>query len=144
MGEALLFARSLFGSGGLRGARQVIDISGDGTNNSGRPLDRVRDEVLADGITINGLPIHLERAASGGNTRSRQARLLETYYRDCVIGGPSAFVVSIEDESQIDAATRRKLLQEIIAAAPAVLRASAVDRDMSSSTCSGPEWPPSR
>ena len=49
---------------GLQADRQVIDVSGDGANNSGRTVPLARDEALARGITINGLPIMLRRSGS--------------------------------------------------------------------------------
>src|SRR5262249_29737793 len=56
---ALQFAKPLFDSSGYGGLRRVIDVSGDGSNNMGPPVTIMRDEVLAAGITINGLPIML-------------------------------------------------------------------------------------
>src|SRR5262249_33284828 len=58
---AMLFASPLFDGSGYRGVRRVIDISGDGVNNNGPMVVVTRDEVLAKGITINGLPIMLKR-----------------------------------------------------------------------------------
>ncbi|MEC9369423.1 MAG: DUF1194 domain-containing protein, partial [Pseudomonadota bacterium] len=55
--DALLFASGLFTTNDFRGDRQVIDISGDGPNNKGLPVEAARDAVVASGITINGLPI---------------------------------------------------------------------------------------
>ncbi len=58
---ALIFAKTLFDGSGYRGIRRVIDVSGDGANNSGPLVVPVRDELVAAGITINGLPIMLKR-----------------------------------------------------------------------------------
>ena len=57
-----MFARSLFDGSGYRGIRRVIDVSGDGANNNGPLVTPMRDEIVAQGITINGLPIMLKRA----------------------------------------------------------------------------------
>ena len=54
---ALQFAKPLFDDSGYKGLRRVIDVSGDGTNNAGQLIVPTRDDVLASGITINGLPI---------------------------------------------------------------------------------------
>jgi hypothetical protein len=54
---SLLFAREQFRDERFRGSRQVIDVSGNGANNSGPPLAPVRDLLVSEGITINGLPI---------------------------------------------------------------------------------------
>src|SRR3954470_18943796 len=58
--SALQFAKPLFDASGFHGFRRVIDVSGDGANNSGPPITVVRDDVLSAGITINGLPIMLK------------------------------------------------------------------------------------
>jgi hypothetical protein len=78
----------LFDESPYRGARRVIDISGDGPNNSGEPVAGARDAALAKGITINGLPIMLKEPSP----RKDDIEDLDLYYEDCVIGGPDAFV----------------------------------------------------
>jgi len=111
---ALMFAKPLFDNSGYRGLRRVIDVSGDGANNSGPPVAPVRDEVLAAGITINGLPVMLKRASYG----TLDIEQLDIYYEDCVIGGPGAFVVPIRDRSKFIEATRTKLVLEIAGRQP--------------------------
>jgi len=61
---ALNFAKPLFDASGFGGFRRVIDVSGDGANNSGPFVTIARDDVLAAGLTINGLPIMLKRPNS--------------------------------------------------------------------------------
>jgi hypothetical protein len=111
---ALHFARPLFDNSGYRGLRRVIDVSGDGANNSGALVTPTRDEVVASGITINGLPIMLKRANAG----TLDIEHLDIYYEDCVIGGPGAFVVPIRDRSQFIEATRTKLVLEVAGRQP--------------------------
>ena len=83
--------------------RRVIDISGDGANNRGRPAAPARDAAVAAGISINGLPIlGLEPA-------------LDEYYRDNVIGGPGAFVIAAQTYEDFGDAILRKLIREIAA-----------------------------
>ncbi len=106
---ALNFAKPLFDGSGYRGLRRVIDVSGDGPNNSGPLVQLVRDDVLAAGITINGLPIMLKRP----NTFGMDIDNLDVYYEDCVIGGPGAFVVPIHAREQFKEATRTKLVLEV-------------------------------
>jgi hypothetical protein len=106
---ALLFAKPLFDNSGYRGLRRVIDVSGDGANNSGPLVALTRDEVLAAGITINGLPIMLKRANPG----TLDIEQLDIYYEDCVIGGPGAFVVPIRERAKFIEATRTKLVLEV-------------------------------
>jgi Protein of unknown function (DUF1194) len=107
--SALQFAKPLFDASGYRGIRRVIDVSGDGANNSGPPVVLVRDDVLDAGITINGLPIMLKRP----NTFTVDIDNLDVYYEDCVIGGPGAFMIAIQDRNQFKEATHTKLVLEI-------------------------------
>jgi hypothetical protein len=106
---ALRFAKPLFDNSGYRGLRRVIDVSGDGANNNGPLVVPTRDDVLSAGITINGLPIMLNRA----NVGSMDIEDLDIYYEDCVIGGPGAFVVPIRERAKFIEATRTKLVLEI-------------------------------
>src|SRR5436190_3795751 len=92
-----------------RAARRVIDISGDGSNNRGRSVNQARDEVIAKGVGINGLPIlSLEPD-------------LDRYYRDNVIGGPGAFMIAARDYETFSEAILKKLIAEIAAAKPGEL-----------------------
>jgi Protein of unknown function (DUF1194) len=111
---ALTFSASLFDENGYRGIRRVIDVSGDGTNNQGPPVAIVRDEVVAKGITINGLPIMLKRP----NPSTLDIPDLDIYYEDCVIGGPGAFVVPIREREKFREAIRTKLVLEIAGHSP--------------------------
>jgi hypothetical protein len=111
---ALQFAMPLFDRSGYRGLRRVIDVSGDGANNNGPLLTVVRDEVVANGITINGLPIMLKPVVGGGMDIDD----LDIYYEDCVIGGPGAFVIPIKARDKFKEATRAKLLLEIAGHTP--------------------------
>jgi hypothetical protein len=106
---ALRFAKPLFDDSGYKGLRRVIDVSGDGANNAGPLIVPTRDEVLAAGITINGLPIMLKRPYVG----TMDIEELDIYYEDCVIGGPGAFVVPIREREKFIEATRTKLVLEI-------------------------------
>ncbi len=111
---ALLFAAPLFAASGYRGLRRVIDVSGDGVNNNGPPVTATRDEVVAQGITINGLPILLKRP----NSSTMDIDQLDIYYEDCVIGGPGAFVIPIRERNQFKEAIRTKLVLEIAGRTP--------------------------
>ncbi|MBL8573124.1 MAG: DUF1194 domain-containing protein [Hyphomicrobiaceae bacterium] len=111
--SALDYAAPLFDRNGFDGARKVIDVSGDGANNQGRTVTVARDDVLARGIVINGLPIQLKRP-----TRGMDIVNLDDYYRECVIGGPNAFVVPVKDRDGFADAIRKKLVLEIAGAEP--------------------------
>jgi hypothetical protein len=111
---ALRFAAPLFETSGYSGIRRVIDVSGDGANNQGPLVTVVRDDVLAKGITINGLPIMVKRP----NASMSDIANLDVYYEDCVIGGPGAFVVPIYEHSKFAEAIRTKLVLEIAGRVP--------------------------
>lgn len=111
---ALGFAVDLFAESGFAGMRRVIDISGDGPNNQGPPVTAARDAVVAQGIVINGLPL----MTTGGLASTFDVGDLDRYYTDCVIGGPGAFMVPVNDWSQFREAVRRKLVLELAAAPP--------------------------
>jgi hypothetical protein len=116
---ALQFAKPMFDASGYNGVRRVIDVSGDGVNNMGPPVTLMRDDVLSAGITINGLPIMLDRGNTFGMF-GMQFDHLDVYYEDCVIGGPGAFVVGIKERAQFKDATRTKLVLEIAGHTPEV------------------------
>jgi hypothetical protein len=110
---ALKFSAALFGTE-FKGLRRVIDISGDGTNNDGELVEPMRDEVVRQGITINGLPLMLKEPF----TTMIDIPDLDVYYTDCVIGGPGAFVIPVRDRIQFPGAIRNKLLLEVAGIAP--------------------------
>ncbi len=113
---AIDFAVPMFEANRFIGTRRVIDVSGDGTNNHGRPVTLARDAARARGITINGLPVIHKRF----NFSWPPIPYLDEYFRRCVIGGPGAFMVVATNMADFAAAVRRKLIREIAGlAAPA-------------------------
>lgn len=106
---AIDFAVQLFEINEGEAIRRVIDVSGDGPNNDGRPVLDARAKALAAGITINGLPVMLR--PMGFSPWSIPE--LDLYYADCVIGGPGAFVLAARDPADFKDAIRQKLLLEI-------------------------------
>lgn len=106
---AIDFSRRVLGEAPFEGTRKVIDVSGDGVNNSGRAVERARDEAVADGIVINGLPIINDRPTFG---RAPPVPL-DLYFQQSVIGGFGAFMVVAEDFEAFGVAVRRKLIREI-------------------------------
>ena len=133
---ALRFAKPLFDDSGYRGLRRVIDVSGDGANNAGPLVELTRDDVLAAGITINGLPIMLKRPYSG----TMDIENLDEYYEDCVIGGPGAFVIPIREREKFIEATRTKLVLEIAGRQPEARIAPAASRMRVSCTIGERLW----
>ncbi len=110
---AIDFASGLFGRG-YEGTRRVVDISGDGVNNSGRPLADARSEALAKGIVLNGLAV-LDKTPQPW---AAGLPPLDDYYRTEVIGGPGAFLMVAEGFDAFETAVKRKIIREI-AAVPA-------------------------
>ncbi len=108
---ALVYSAIQFKDNGFDGHRRVIDISGDGPNNRGYPVDLVRDVLVDGGITINGLPLMVRP--------SRTFAAMDRYYNDCVVGGSGAFVLPVLDGAQLAAAIRYKMIREIAGLAPA-------------------------
>tara|TARA_R110000868_G_scaffold101630_5_gene279747 strand:+ start:25769 stop:26524 length:756 start_codon:yes stop_codon:yes gene_type:complete len=96
--------------------RLIIDISGDGPQNQGLPLETARSLADQSGIVVNGLPVVAERA--GRWARPVEVNL-DTYFEDNVITGPGAFVLPARTEDEFRVAILRKLVIEIAGAAPA-------------------------
>lgn len=113
---AIIAAMPRFAASPYQGLRRVLDISGDGPNNAGPRVDLARDQALAAGIVINGLPIINDRPNPWGMPVLED---LDRYYEGCVIGGPGSFVVVAEGFDTFHEAVRRKLVLEI-ASAPVV------------------------
>jgi hypothetical protein len=110
----------------FKAERRVIDISGDGTNNSGRPVTAARDDALAKGVTINGLVILTPLSESFRPEHTNPPGGLEKYFQDNVIGGFGAFTVVAESHESFGRSLTKKLIAEIaglpypqLAAAPA-------------------------
>jgi hypothetical protein len=100
---AIDYAMAMFPQAPFKAERQVIDISGDGSNNGGRSVIRARDEAVAKDVTINGLPILAVEP------------YLDQYYRDYVIGGPGAFMIVAKDFESFGDAVLKKMIVEIAA-----------------------------
>lgn len=111
LSAALAYGATLFEGNGYAGMRRVIDVSGDGPNNFGAPVAPARDAATALGIVINGLAIMIRPSAVYGP--------LDRYYADCVIGGPGAFVLPVQEPEDFAIAIRRKLILEVSGRKPA-------------------------
>ena len=126
IGAGIDFGVAQLAASGVTATRRVIDVSGDGTNNSGRPVTDARNDATAKGITINGLAIINEKTGGiqgtflFGHTHPQGG--LPNYYRDNVIGGPAAFVLQIVNFDTFAQAMTNKLLTEISDATPRSLR----------------------
>ena len=94
-------------------ARRTIDVSGDGTNNAGRDVTAARDEAVAKGITINGLPILSANPMLWNPDHTNPPGGLAKYYSDNVIGGPTAFVRVAKDFNAFGEAIIEKMIAEV-------------------------------
>jgi hypothetical protein len=115
---AIDFAMERFAAADLRANRRIIDVSGDGTNNSGRSVTDARDEALAQGVTINGLAIINDRPNPGYAFHTQPPGGLPEWYRQNVIGGPGAFLRVVEDFRSFADAMTDKLVSEIASISP--------------------------
>jgi len=114
LSAGLLFAARQFWTSGVTADREVIDVSGDGPSNAGPSVAAARDVVVAEGITINGLPLS-DTPDDGryGFFDAYSGAEIARYYETCVIGGPGAFVMPVTDPERYSAAMLRKLVTEI-------------------------------
>ncbi len=101
VGHAILYGAKTLAENAFAGTRRVIDISGDGPNNRGIPASLARDQAVAAGITINGLPILSNWPG------------LDIYFLDNVIGGPGAFSIPARGFRDFNSAILTKLIREI-------------------------------
>lgn len=115
IGAALAFTLEELESNRFVGLRRVIDLSGDGRNNDGRPMSSIREEILERGVTINALAI------------LNELPLLDGYFRKYLIGGAGSFVTTAEDYADFAEAITRKLVREINAAPLAQNRVPAAE-----------------
>jgi len=114
---AIDFAMERFAAANPHSNRRIIDVSGDGTNNSGRPVTEARDQAVAEGVTINGLAIINDRPNPGYAFHTQPPGGLPEWYRQNVIGGPGAFLRVIDDFRSFADAMTNKLVSEIVALA---------------------------
>lgn len=124
IGSLIHYALPLIRQNRFQGTRRVIDISGDGPNNTGPLVLEARQLAINKGITINGLPIINDRLQPSGR---RQIANLDKYYAACVIGGPGAFLVVANNFKDFARAIRRKLVFEIAGLKPPDWRPSVAD-----------------
>lgn len=111
----LLTAEESIKKNKFEGLRRIVDISGDGPNNMGPPVQLARNKLLQSGIIINGLPLMI-----GPDPHDEWGIAdLDVYFRECVIGGPGSFVIPVRRWDEFAPALRRKLILEIAGHVPA-------------------------
>ena len=113
LSNAILFGSKSIESNVFSAARRILDVSGDGPNNTGPPIAPVRDAALERGIVINGLAVLIRPSAS--------FVALDQYYKECVIGGPGSFVLPVHESKDFAIAIRQKLILEVSGWKPALL-----------------------
>ena len=101
IGGAIAFSLAEIDRNGFQGTRKVIDISGDGRANQGAQPETLRDMAVLQGVTVNGLAILNEDSS------------VAAYYRNSVIGGGGAFVMTANDYESFAIAILEKLVKEI-------------------------------
>lgn len=106
--NAIAYSHNLLESNPFRGLRRVIDISADAGNIGGMPLYLARQNAVDSGITINGLAI-----SRPGSTRPLRATSLEAEFRDQIIGGAGAFVVTVDETTSFEQAVLKKMILEV-------------------------------
>jgi hypothetical protein len=129
---AIDHAMRLLATAPYEAPRRVIDVSGDGANNRGRPAWQARDAALAQGVTINGLPI------------LAMEWHLDEHYREEVIGGPGAFMIPVASFEEFPAAVLRKLVIEIAGMPPqrfSGARNPSIAPATNAGVCTAMKWP---
>jgi hypothetical protein len=106
IGDALLAGRAALARLPWKASRRAIDVSGDGMANIGPAPQTVRDLLVGEGITINGLPILTDEP------------WLDSYYSENVIGGAGAFIITAESFQSFADAIATKLFSEIVGLPP--------------------------
>jgi hypothetical protein len=102
------FSVELLRGTGFEATRRVVDVSGDGPNNDGREVTQARDDAVAAGVIINGLPLMIEAPTGPYDIPD-----LDLYYRDCVIGGLGAFMMPVREAAEFATAIRTKIVREV-------------------------------
>jgi hypothetical protein len=127
IGAAIDFAMERFAVAPAQADKRIIDISGDGTNNAGRPVTEARDAAVAAGVTINALAIVNNQANPGYAFHTQPPGGLPKYFEENVIGGPGAFLLTVENFESFAAAITRKMVSEIAGAPPQTQTAALAD-----------------
>jgi len=126
IGYAIDFAAAQIARAPFEAERHAIDVSGDGTNNSGRDVRFFRDRAVGKGIIVNGIVILTDIRFAQNPAHTNPPGGIEKYYRDNVIGGPGSFVVVAEDYNSFGRAMVQKLIAEI-ATGPSQRGSASVD-----------------
>jgi hypothetical protein len=113
IGAAIDYAMAQFARSGVDSDRRVIDVSGDGDNNAGRPVELARDDAVKAMVTVNGLAIVNEHPAAGFIGHIQPPGGIGEYYRTRVTGGDGSFALVIDSFDRFAEAMTHKLSAEI-------------------------------
>lgn len=113
IGSAIEFALLQFPRSPWTASRHLIDVSGDGTSNSGTDLDAARALALSQGITVNGLAILSDVPLPFNPQHTHPPGGLLHYYQTAVVGGPNAFAIAANGHDAFGDAILAKLIKEI-------------------------------
>jgi hypothetical protein len=113
IGNAIDFATKRLQETDIQSERSAIDVSGDGTNNSGRDIISARDDAVAQGIVVNGLAIINNHPTTFNPEHTHPPGGLPEYYKQNVVGGPGSFLMVVEDFDTFGEAITKKLVSEI-------------------------------
>ena len=106
IGEAIEYAYPLFEDNGFEGFDQIMDISGDGTNNSGVAPGIASDNAIADGVdTINGIVITTNQN-------------VVDQYLDEVVNGETPFLLAPGNFDDFQTSIENKIVAEISGTSP--------------------------
>jgi Protein of unknown function (DUF1194) len=120
IGAAIDFSVLQLARSPYKGLRRVIDVSGDGTSNSGRDVVDARNAAVAQGITVNGLAILSAVPLAFNPQHTHPPGGLLKYYEDNIIGGPGAFALAAESHEHFGQHIASKLIKEIAMLGPGV------------------------
>jgi len=112
--NAIHYSANLIEANDYEGARNVIDVSGDGPQRNGRPLELVRQTTLLKGITINALVV----ISPGGGYPGPGGEPLSEHYAKDVIGGFGAFMMTVESREEFAGAILKKMILEVADTGP--------------------------
>lgn len=118
IGSAIDYSVAQIERSTIKAPRHVIDVSGDGTSNTGRDVTAARDDAMRKGIVINGLAILSEVPLPWNPMHTHPPGGLLKYYQDNVIGGPGAFALAAEGHEAFGQLIINKLVKEIALAPP--------------------------
>lgn len=107
--RAIEYSHRLIETNAFEGTRKIIDISGDGPQMNGPPLEETRAAALAAGITINAIAI----LSRGGHVPRRFGEPLDEHYKRDVIGGMGAFVMVADEDTPFEQVVLQKIVREV-------------------------------